>query len=363
MTTSRSTARQRGQVSWLPDQRFPSGLPAPRGRDHGVEVDSSVTVAGTASDSHRSSLRRPAEASGRPWQDRPVRHLHVIGIGAGDPDQLSVEAVAVLQSVDAFLVIDKGAATDELVDVRRQIVAAPPARRRVPLGGHRRGGPRPAPRRLRRRGPQLARRAGRAHRGAPCATSSGPDEVGAILVWGDPSLYDSTLRVLDAIAERGAVPFTRSVTAGVTSISALAAAHQIPLHRIGESMLITTGPPPDRARRLAGVDRQRHRHARRRLLVPAPARPPGRRRLEIWWGAYLGMPGQLLVAGPPRRSRRRDRRTPSRGQGRARLDHGPLPAPPPGPCRARPPGWAVARSARRALQRALGARRPGRPGG
>src|SRR4051812_36185025 len=106
-----------------PGSQRPSGLPAPRGRDHGVEVDSPVTVAGTASDSHRSSLRRPAEATRHPWQDRMVRHIHVIGIGAGNPDLLTVEAATTLQSVDVFFVIDKGAAKDELVDVRRQILA------------------------------------------------------------------------------------------------------------------------------------------------------------------------------------------------------------------------------------------------
>ena len=48
-----------------------------------MEDRSPVTVAGTASDSHRSSLCRGGEPIGDPWQDRTVRHIHVIGIGAG----------------------------------------------------------------------------------------------------------------------------------------------------------------------------------------------------------------------------------------------------------------------------------------
>ena len=31
-------------------------------------------------------------------------------------------------------------------------------------------------------------------------------EVGAFLVWGDPALYDSTLRILDAVAAGGPWP-------------------------------------------------------------------------------------------------------------------------------------------------------------
>ena len=225
-----------------------------------------------------------------------MRHLHVIGIGAGDPDHLSVEAVAVLQSVDAFLVIDKGAATDELADVRRQIVA-----RHRPDGGfrwvviaeaERDRSPADYSGEVRSWHAERAARIGNALR-----DELGPDEVGAILVWGDPSLYDSTLRMLDAIAERGTVPFTRSVTAGVTSISALAAAHQIPLHRIGESMLITTG------RRLTEPDGWPASIANAIVMLDADCSfrhllgHSASEQLEIWWGAYLGMPGQLLVSG------------------------------------------------------------------
>ena len=49
------------------------------------------------------------------------------------------------------------------------------------------------------------------------------------MVWGDPSLYDSTLRIaerLDPIPSVKVVP-------GITSIQALAAAHQIPINDLG----------------------------------------------------------------------------------------------------------------------------------
>ncbi|WP_433964115.1 precorrin-6A synthase (deacetylating) [Tunturiibacter gelidiferens] len=67
------------------------------------------------------------------------------------------------------------------------------------------------------------------------------DECGAFLIWGDPSLYDSTLRVVDQIISRGRVHFDYEVIPGITSIQALAARHKISLNGIGESICITTG--------------------------------------------------------------------------------------------------------------------------
>ena len=42
----------------------------------------------------------------------------VIGIGSGDPDHLTREAVAALNRVDVFVVADKGAAKQDLVRLR-----------------------------------------------------------------------------------------------------------------------------------------------------------------------------------------------------------------------------------------------------
>ncbi len=67
------------------------------------------------------------------------------------------------------------------------------------------------------------------------------DQCGAFLVWGDPSLYDSTLRIVAQLAARARVAFEYEVIPGITSIQVLAARHRIPLNGIGESVLITTG--------------------------------------------------------------------------------------------------------------------------
>ena len=45
----------------------------------------------------------------------------VIGIGSGNPDHLTREAVAALNRVDVFLVADKGAAKHDLVSLREEL--------------------------------------------------------------------------------------------------------------------------------------------------------------------------------------------------------------------------------------------------
>jgi precorrin-6A synthase len=51
-----------------------------------------------------------------------VRTLEIIGIGRGDPEQLTLQAVAALGRVDVVLLVDKGETTRDLVDLRTQIL-------------------------------------------------------------------------------------------------------------------------------------------------------------------------------------------------------------------------------------------------
>ena len=114
----------------------------------------------------------------------------------------------------------------------------------------------------------------------------GSDDAGAFLAWGDPSLYDSTLRILDRVAEHVEIDY--DVIPGITAIQALTARHRIPLNDVGEPVLITTG----RQLRESGLTGSAV------VMLDADCSfqdcPPGTR---IWWGAYLGTPDELLFAG------------------------------------------------------------------
>jgi len=213
-----------------------------------------------------------------------TRHIHVIGIGAGDPEYVTVQAIEALNRAQVFFAMDKGEAKSDLVGLRREICARfirEPGYRFVEL---------PDPPRAKDADYRQAVSdwdAARARIWATAiATELGPDGVGAFLAWGDPSLYDSTLRILDAVAAE--IDVSYDVIPGITAIQALTARHRVPLNDVGESVLITTGRQL-RARGLAGS-------AVVMLDGECSFRgcPPDTR---IWWGAYLGTDDELLVAG------------------------------------------------------------------
>ncbi len=222
-----------------------------------------------------------------------MRRLLVIGVGAGDPDYVTVQAVRALNEVDVFFVVEKGGDADELAALRREIVERfvedPASCRIVAVSDPPRDRTTPAY--------TAAVDDWRAARAAAWEAALrdelGEDGVGAFLVWGDPSLYDSTLDVIERILAAGRVQLDYEVIPGVSAVHALTARHRIPLNRVGGAVQVTTG------RRLtadgwpAGVDD---------VVVMLDADcsfaqldPAG---VEIFWGAYLGTPDELLVAGP-----------------------------------------------------------------
>lgn len=212
------------------------------------------------------------------------RHIHVIGIGAGDPGHVTVQAIDALNDTQVFFAMDKGERKSDLTELRRRICARfirEPGYRFVEL---------PDPQRASGAdylGAVEDWHAARAQLWARAIDSElGPDGVGAFLAWGDPSLYDSTLRILDAVSAR--LAFTFDVIPGITAIQALTARHRIPLNEVGEPVLITTGRQL-RATGLSGAAVVMLDAECSFQRCPADTR--------IWWGAYLGTPDEVLAAG------------------------------------------------------------------
>jgi len=215
-----------------------------------------------------------------------MRKVHVIGIGAGDPRHMTVQAIEALNAVDALFLLEKGEAKADLVQLREAICArflTNPRCRLVTASSP----PRDA------EGEYLAGVAAWHEAKADLYArlirdELAPGEAGAFLVWGDPALYDSTLRILEAVREQ--VDFETVVIPGISAAQALAAAHRIPLNRIGAPVHFTTG----RALRAAGsiaADSVVFLDSGEALAtLPADG-------LHIWWGAYLGTEDEVLVAG------------------------------------------------------------------
>ena len=51
-----------------------------------------------------------------------MRHIRVIGIGAGNPQHITLEAISALQGADAVLALDKGEIKADLLQLRQLIV-------------------------------------------------------------------------------------------------------------------------------------------------------------------------------------------------------------------------------------------------
>jgi precorrin-6A synthase len=220
-------------------------------------------------------------------QTAEVRKIYVIGIGAGDPDHLTLQAAKAIGRTDVFFLLDKGAAKQSLVDLRERMI---------------RGYSQPRKRIVEGRDPDRDRTPAdytgtvadwRSRRSQVIeeliAEHLRDEEIGSILVWGDPSLYDSTIAILEEILGRGATVFDYEVIPGISSVSALAAKHRVGLNRVGQPFQVTTG------RRLAegwpeGADDVV-------VMLDAQQAFTAHPEAEIFWGAYVGTEDELLASG------------------------------------------------------------------
>lgn len=109
----------------------------------------------------------------------------------------------------------------------------------------------------------------------------------AFLVWGDPSLYDSTIRIVEQLAER--LPLEFDVLPGISAPQLLAARHRMVLHLVGQPVHVTT------ARQLAAAVAEGQTNIA--VLLSGAVELVGLEDWSIWWGANLGTPSEELIAG------------------------------------------------------------------
>jgi precorrin-6A synthase len=214
-----------------------------------------------------------------------MRRVYVIGIGAGDPDHVTVQAIKAMNEVDVFFVVEKRGERRDLVELRNEILARhvdgehrivyveEPERDRTAAEYAE------AVEEWRRRRAEVW--------GKALSAELTEDQRGAFLVWGDPALYDSTLGVLAQIDE-----VEYEVIPGISSVQALAARHAIPLNRVGGAIQITTG------RRLADGFPTEADDVVVMLDADCTFKELAGEELDIYWGAYVGTADELLVAGP-----------------------------------------------------------------
>lgn len=225
--------------------------------------------------------------------ESPQRTVLLIGIGAGDPGFLTLQAAEAIKQLDVLFIVPKEHALPELVEAHRELVdhvrGEDQSYRVVELTEPERPWT-DAPRyqeivdEWRQRREEVW--------GAAIMRELKPGETGAFLSWGDPSVYESTLTNLRAIEDRGLADFRYEVLPGISSIHALTARHKISLNRQGQAVRITparllAGGMP------AGIDDVVVLHDSDAVFATLPTE-----RVVIYWGAYLGTPDELLISGP-----------------------------------------------------------------
>ncbi|MEJ0096500.1 MAG: precorrin-6A synthase (deacetylating) [Methylocella sp.] len=219
-----------------------------------------------------------------------MRKVYIIGIGAGNPDYMTVQAINALNQADVFFIPNKGAEKAALAKLRTEICERFIEKRTYRFVDFE------TPERAKEFSNYKSNvaewhaRIEETYEGL-LMEELAEGECGGFLVWGDPTLYDSTLRIIAKISSKGGFALEYDVVPGISSVQALAARHRIALNRIGEPVHITTG---------------------RRLVEEFPNNLDGvvvlldgdqafkrldQDDLEIYWGAYLGTEDEILVSG------------------------------------------------------------------
>ncbi|WP_309648873.1 precorrin-6A synthase (deacetylating) [Nocardioides sp.] len=212
-----------------------------------------------------------------------MKRVRIVGIGMG-AEHLTAEAEAAIRSADYVIAAQKSD-DDRLLEARRALcrdlgvplvaVPDPPRDRDAPADY-----------------PGAVRDWHDARAAAYEQVLAERDGDAAFLVWGDPAFYDSTIRIVEQVAERGRVSFAYDVVPGVSAPQLLAARHRLVLHEVGRPVLFTTG------RRLLEDVAAGHDN----LVVLLDGRLACTQLVpddwQVWWGANLGATGERLVAGP-----------------------------------------------------------------
>ncbi|WP_299076483.1 precorrin-6A synthase (deacetylating) [uncultured Ruegeria sp.] len=211
--------------------------------------------------------------------------LNLVGIGTGNPDHVTFQGAEAIRAADLILIPRKGENKADLAGIREQIIAqvtdTQPTIAYFDIP--------------KRRGDDgylqgvddwhdaIALRWQDAIDAHPNARNV------ALLIWGDPSLYDSSLRIAARLEPK---PVKR-VIPGITALQALTAAHGIPINDIGAPYVVTTGRRlrdegwPEAILTIAVM-----------LDGECSFQSLAMADYDIWWGAYVGMTEEILIHGP-----------------------------------------------------------------
>lgn len=204
-----------------------------------------------------------------------ITDLTLVGIGTGSERHITLEGVSAIREAHCILLPLKDG-KDELAALRQRILDAAGYEGEIATFDYPVRDPSlPYLDRVHAWHDEIAR----------CWTHAASGKV-TLLVWGDPSLYDSTIR----IAERLSPPPRIRVVPGITAIQALTASFGMPLNTVAGEVVITTG----RRLRDHGWPKDAETVV---VMLDGETSFAGLSGVHIWWGAYLGSPNEILISG------------------------------------------------------------------
>ncbi len=217
-----------------------------------------------------------------------MKKIYLIGIGPGGPEYLTIQAINTMKKVDVFFLLEKkGKGRENLLKIRREILERYLNQDKYQVVTAE------VPSRKRGKAYKEKVEIWRLEKGKIILNliknELKDNQVGAFLIWGDPSLYDGTLEILHHILKQRGVKFEYEVIPGITSIQILAARHKIPLNYIGESIIIV---PARKLKEGLPVENTV-------VLLDSASDFLNVKDedIEIYWGGYLGTDDEILISG------------------------------------------------------------------
>jgi precorrin-6A synthase len=221
-----------------------------------------------------------------------MKKIYLIGIGPGKFDYLTVKAINTIKKIDVFFLLKKRGQRghEDLLKIRKEVL-----KRCLKKGTYRVVTAKIPERKKTGKSYKEGVKAWRQQKAEVITElikdKMKDDENGAFLVWGDPSLYDGHIEILQHILKEAAVNFEYEVIAGITSVQILAEKHKIPLNRIGETIVITTG------RKLKAYSPAEVKNVAVLLDSYSTFKHFKDADLDIYWGGYLGTDDEILLSG------------------------------------------------------------------
>ena len=212
--------------------------------------------------------------------------LLLIGVGTGNPDHITRQAEKAIASADWIMIPTKGDNKADLADLRHDICAQIAG---VDLS-------RILEFELPVRDPAIPY-VDRVHHWHDAIADVWQETIQvniktgkvALLIWGDPSLYDSSLRIASRLNPAPKI----TVLPGLTSLQVLTAAHAIPINEFAHPFIVTTGRQLRDNGWPTGMDT-----VAVMLDGECSFQSLENQNCQIYWGAYVGMKEEILIQGP-----------------------------------------------------------------